>query len=57
MWGAHSEEKTGMFLMAFASRVILASESHGARDHISLSRIRKSPNLEILVYESVGKVI
>jgi hypothetical protein len=33
-------------LLALASPVILGSESRGTRDHISLSQIRDSPNLE-----------
>jgi hypothetical protein len=33
-------------LLAFASRVILVSESRGTHDHIVLSQIRDSPNLE-----------
>jgi hypothetical protein len=32
--------------MALASEVILGSESLGAHDHILLSQIRDSPNLE-----------
>jgi hypothetical protein len=32
--------------MDLASAVILGSESRGTRDHISLSQIRDSPNLE-----------
>jgi hypothetical protein len=33
-------------LLAFASSVILRSESHGTHDHIFLSQIRDSPNLQ-----------
>jgi hypothetical protein len=33
-------------LLVFASAVILRSESHGTHDHILLSQIRDSPNLE-----------
>jgi hypothetical protein len=33
-------------LLGFASAVILKSESRGIYDHILLSRIRDSPNLE-----------
>jgi hypothetical protein len=33
-------------LLALASTVILRSDSRGARDHILLSQIRDSPNLE-----------
>jgi hypothetical protein len=33
-------------LLVFASTVILRSTSHGTRDHILLSQIRNSPNLE-----------
>jgi hypothetical protein len=33
-------------LLAIASVVILRSESHGTRDHIFLSQILYSPNLE-----------
>jgi hypothetical protein len=34
------------FLLVFASAVILTSESRGAHDHILLTQIRDSPNLE-----------
>jgi hypothetical protein len=40
MWGALSEERV------LASVVILGSESHGTHNHILLSQIRDSPNLE-----------
>jgi hypothetical protein len=33
-------------LLVLASKVILRSESHGTRDHILLSQIQDSPNLE-----------
>jgi hypothetical protein len=33
-------------LLAFASALILGSESRGTHDHILLSQIRDSPNLE-----------
>jgi hypothetical protein len=33
-------------LLVLTSRVILRSESRGTRDHILLSQIRDSPNLE-----------
>jgi hypothetical protein len=33
-------------LLALSSAVILRSESHGTHDHILLSQIRDSPNLE-----------
>jgi hypothetical protein len=33
-------------LLALASTVILGSESHGTHDHILVSQIRDSPNLE-----------
>jgi hypothetical protein len=33
-------------LLAFASAIILGSESSGTRDHILLSQIRDSPDLE-----------
>jgi hypothetical protein len=34
------------FLLVLASAVILCSESRGTHDHILLSQIRNSPNLE-----------
>jgi hypothetical protein len=49
MWGALSDEKTGLpfkLLLVLASAVIFTSESRGTRDHILLSQIRDSPNLE-----------
>jgi hypothetical protein len=49
MWGALSDERTGLpFIMAAGldSAVILRSESRETRDHILLSQIRDSPNLE-----------
>jgi hypothetical protein len=45
MWGALSDERTGL-LLVFASAVILGSESRGTHDHMLLSQIRVSPNLE-----------
>jgi hypothetical protein len=41
-------------LLVLASAVILRSESHGTHDHILLSQIRESPNLEaqVLVFIS-----
>jgi hypothetical protein len=49
MWGAVFDERTGLsFTMAadLASAVVLGSESRGTRDHILLSEIRDSRNLE-----------
>jgi hypothetical protein len=49
MWSVHSDERTGLplqLLLALASAVILGSESRGTRDHILLSQIQDSPNLE-----------
>jgi hypothetical protein len=49
MWGALSDEATGLsFTIAagLASAVILGSESRGTDNHILLSHIRNSPNLE-----------
>jgi hypothetical protein len=48
MWGAHSDERTGLsqLLLALASAVILGSESRVTYDHILLSQIRDYPNLE-----------
>jgi hypothetical protein len=49
MWGALSEERTIcrlQLLLALASAVVLGSQSRGIRDHILLSQIRDSPNLE-----------
>jgi hypothetical protein len=45
MWGALSDKRTGL-LLVLASAVILGSESRGTRDHILLSQIRDSANLE-----------
>jgi hypothetical protein len=51
MWGAISDERTGrlQLLLAFASAVILGSESRGTYDHFLLSQIRDRPNLEFQV--------
>jgi hypothetical protein len=49
MWGALSDEKTGLslqLLLVLASAAILASESGGTHDHILLSQIRDYPTLE-----------
>jgi hypothetical protein len=49
MWGALSDKRTGLpftIAVVLASAVILGSESRGTRDHILLSQIRDSPNLE-----------
>jgi hypothetical protein len=49
IWGALSDERMGLsFTIAavFASAVILRSESRRAHDHILLSHIWDSPNLE-----------
>jgi hypothetical protein len=62
MWGALSDERLVcrlQLLLVLASAVILGSESRGSesrgtRDHILLSQIRDSPNLEGQVPLSVG---
>jgi hypothetical protein len=48
LWGSISEERTGrlQILVVLASLVILGSESCGTHDHILLSQILDSPNLE-----------
>jgi hypothetical protein len=48
MWRALSDEKTGhlQLLLVLASAVILGSEFRGTHDHILLSQIQDSPNLE-----------
>jgi hypothetical protein len=48
MWEALSDERTSrsQLLLVFASTVILGSESRGTHDHILLSQIRVSSNLE-----------
>jgi hypothetical protein len=49
IWGALSDDRTGLSLTidaVFASAVILRSESRGDHDHILLSQIWDSPNLE-----------
>jgi hypothetical protein len=49
MWGALCDERTGLrlqLLLNLASAVILGSYSRGTRDHILLSQIRDSSNLE-----------
>jgi hypothetical protein len=49
MWGALCDERTGcrlQLLLDLASAVILESESCGIHDHILLSQIRDSTNLE-----------
>jgi hypothetical protein len=48
MWGALSDERTGLsFTIAAGPRqCILGSESGGTYDHILLSQIRDSPDLE-----------
>jgi hypothetical protein len=47
MWGALIDERTGLQLMlVLASAVILRSESHRTHDHILLSQIPDSRNLE-----------
>jgi hypothetical protein len=48
MWGALSDERTGrlQLLLARASIAILGSEPHGTHDHVLLSQIGDSPNLE-----------
>jgi hypothetical protein len=48
-WGALSGERMVLclqLLLSLASAVILGSESRRTRDHISLSQVRVSPNLE-----------
>jgi hypothetical protein len=49
MWGALSDDRTGLPFTIAASIIILGSESSGTRDHILLSQIRDSPNLEVQV--------
>jgi hypothetical protein len=52
MWGALSDERTGLplqLLLVLASTVILGSEARRTRDHILLSQIRDSANLECQV--------
>jgi hypothetical protein len=46
-------------LLVLASAVILGSESRGSRDHILLSQIRDSPNLEgqVPVFISRGNMV
>jgi hypothetical protein len=49
MCGAFSDQRMGLsftLLLAFASSVILGSESCETYDHILLSQIQDSPNLE-----------
>jgi hypothetical protein len=49
MWGALSDERMGLplqLLLVLARAVILWFESRGIHDHILLSQIRDSPNLE-----------
>jgi hypothetical protein len=49
IWGALSDKKTGLSFTipaVFASAVILRSESRGAHDHLLMSQIWDSPNLE-----------
>jgi hypothetical protein len=49
IWDALSDERTGLSITiaaVFAKAVILRSESRGAHDHILLSQICDSPNLE-----------
>jgi hypothetical protein len=49
MWGALSDDRPGLpFTIAagLASAAIPGFESRGTRDHILLSQIRDSPNLE-----------
>jgi hypothetical protein len=49
MWGALSDEKMGLpftIALVLTSVAILGSKSRGTRDHILLSHIRDSPNLE-----------
>jgi hypothetical protein len=43
MWGALSDERMGL---SFTGAIILRSVSRGTNDHILLSQIRDSPNLE-----------
>jgi hypothetical protein len=45
MWDSLSDKRTGL-LLVLDSAVILGSESRGTRDHILLSQIRGSRNLE-----------
>jgi hypothetical protein len=52
MWGAPSDERRVcrlQLLLALTSAVIRRSESHEADNHILLSQIRDSPNLEAQV--------
>jgi hypothetical protein len=51
IWGALSEERTGLFFTIVAgpaSAVIFGSESRGTRDHILLSQIRDFPFRRLL---------
>jgi hypothetical protein len=50
MWGAPSDERTGLLqmLLALASAVIFGSESRGTSDHILLSQIRDFPFRRLL---------
>jgi hypothetical protein len=51
MWGALFEKRTGLslqLLLAFASAVILESESRGTPDHVLLSQIRDFPFRRLL---------
>jgi hypothetical protein len=49
MWGPLSDQRTGLFLqllLVLARAVILGFECRGTHDHILLSQIRDSSNLE-----------
>jgi hypothetical protein len=57
MWGALSDERRFcylQFLLVLASAAILRPESRGTHDHILLSQIRGSPNLEGQVLVSIS---
>jgi hypothetical protein len=51
MWGALSDERTGLWLqllLALASVIIFGFKSHGTHDHILLSQIRDFPFCHLL---------
>jgi hypothetical protein len=55
MWDALCDERTGLsftVLLTLASAVILGPESRGTHDHILLSQIRDSPNLDIALSDT-----
>jgi hypothetical protein len=60
MWGTLSDDRTVCslkLLLALVSTIILGFESRGTHDHILLSQIRRSPNMEGHIHIFISPMI